>query len=119
MIICSAIAQNLAVENRQVFHEDTKISKIVSTSPMKRSFQTDGSSLWKDDFSDINTWTMGHANGSNLDWQIGEVFNSENPFKSINSTTKSNGYAFLDSYKYSVDHGDEIQSSWMTYSFTY
>ena len=114
MIICSAIAQNLAVENRQVFHEYTKISKIVSTSPMKRSFQTDGSSLWKDDFSDINTWTMGHANGSNLDWQIGEVFNSENPFKSINSTTKSNGYAFLDSYKYSVDHGDEIQSSWMT-----
>ena len=27
MIICSAFAQNLAVENRQVFHEDTKISK--------------------------------------------------------------------------------------------
>ena len=117
IIFYSAFAQNVALEKRQVFHKEIPITKIVTATTAttdNRTFQTATSSLWTDDFSDSNTWTLGHAAGSNLDWQIGAGFNTENPFKSINSTSKSNGYAFLDSYRYSIDNGSEVQSSWMT-----
>ncbi|MBK7383235.1 MAG: T9SS type A sorting domain-containing protein [Flavobacteriales bacterium] len=55
--------------------------------------------LWEDDFSDANTWSIGHDGTIALDWQIGMglVNTGDYPTQPVNSPTQANGYAMLDS----------------------
>lgn len=126
MIIYSVFAQSVKMEKREILQKEIPIKLTVPTSTIisntiasnattnDNSLQTSAIPLWSDDFSDPNTWTFDHASGSNLDWKIGRGFVTNNPIKKINSSSELNGFAFLDSYQYTIDNESEVQSSWIT-----
>jgi hypothetical protein len=74
--------------------------------------------LWSDDFSDPTTWVIDHdATASSLDWEVGVNLGSGGfvPIDTIQSTTKANGYAMIDSDEYGGETGgNEIEDSWLT-----
>lgn len=109
LIVGSICAQNIALERLQSIKKNSV--------PEERTNHTRSTenAIWSDDFSDVNKWTVNSIATSNLEWKIGTNFsNSTNPFKTINSSSKSNGFAFLDSYQYTIDNDDETQSTWLT-----
>jgi hypothetical protein len=109
LIMGSIYAQNIALERLQSIKKNN-----VSEERTNHTRSTENA-IWSDDFSDANKWTINNLATSNLDWQIGTNFsNSANPFKTINSSSKSNGFAFLDSYQYTIDNSNETQSAWLT-----
>jgi hypothetical protein len=111
------VAQNVALEKVNITQEELRTTKTLNYTPStndRNPLQTAATPLWSDDFSDPTTWTLGHAPGSNLDWVIGRGFDTENPHPTINSSSKLNGFAFLDSYRYTIDNESEVQSSWIT-----
>ena len=111
------VAQNVALEKVNITQEELRTTKTLNYTPStndRNPLQTAATPLWSDDFSDPTTWTLGHAPGSNLDWVIGRGFDTENPLSTINSSSKLNGFAFLDSYRYTLDNENEVQSSWIT-----
>ena len=111
------VAQNVALEKVNITQEELRTTKTLNYTPStndRNPLQTAATPLWSDDFSDPTTWTLGHAPGSNLDWVIGRGFDTENPLSTINSSSKLNGFAFLDSYRYTLDNQSEEQSSWIT-----
>ena len=89
-----------------------KTNKKITTTPSAHK----SVALWSDDFSDANTWTLGHAASCDLDWEIGQnLMNSgEYAIDPIESTTATNGYAMIDSDAYGSYESDDIESSWMT-----
>jgi hypothetical protein len=111
------VAQNVALEKVNITQEELRTTKTLNYTPStndRNPLQTAATPLWSDDFSDPTTWTLGHAPGSNLDWVIGRGFDTENPHPTINSSSKLNGFAFLDSFRYTIDNESEVQSSWIT-----
>jgi len=101
------VAQNVALEKVNITQEELRTTKTLNYTPStndRNPLQTAATPLWSDDFSDPTTWTLGHAPGSNLDWVIGRGFDTENPLSTINSSSKLNGFAFLDSYRYTLDN---------------
>lgn len=77
-----------------------------------------GGAIWSDDFSDPSTWVIEHdATACSLDWEIGMNLGSGGPIPidTIQSTTKFNGYAMIDSDEYGGENGGtEIEDSWFT-----
>ena len=90
----------------------TKTNKKITTTPTAHK----SAAIWSDDFSDANTWTLGHASSCDLDWQIGLNLSNSGayPTDSVLSTTADNGYAMLDSDAYGGDGSGDVESSWMT-----
>ena len=88
-----------------------KTNKKITTTPSAHK----SVALWSDDFSDANTWTLGHAASCDLDWEIGQnLMNSgEYAIDPIESTTATNGYAMIDSDAYGSAESEDIESSWM------
>jgi hypothetical protein len=77
-----------------------------------------GEIIWSDDFSDPSTWVIDHdETASNLDWEIGQNLGCGGfaPIDTIQSTTKFNGYALIDSDEYGGQTGGtEIEDCWLT-----
>lgn len=77
-----------------------------------------GGPLWSDDFSTPGTWTIDHdASASSLDWEVGMNLGAGGgvPIDTIQSTTKANGYAMIDSDEYGgATGGNEIEDCWLT-----
>lgn len=77
-----------------------------------------GGPLWSDDFSNPGTWVIEHdAQASSLDWEIGTNLGCGGfaQIDTIQSTTKSNGYAMIDSDEYGGETGgNEVEDSWFT-----
>ena len=90
----------------------TKTNKKITTTPTAHK----SAAIWSDDFSDANTWTLGHASSCDLDWQIGLNLSNSGayPTDAVASTTAANGYAMIDSDAYGADGSGDIESSWMT-----
>lgn len=89
-----------------------KTNKKITTTPSAHKSVV----LWSDDFSDANTWTLGHAASCDLDWQIGPNLAPTGAYEItvINSTTADNGFAMLDSDAYGAANPGDVESSWMT-----
>lgn len=105
----SICGQNIALERLKSIKKNN-----VSEERTNHTRSTENA-IWSDDFSDANKWTVNSLATSNLGWEIGTNFsNSANPFKTINSSSNSNGFAFLDSYQYTIDNFNETQSAWLT-----
>ena len=113
-IISTAFSQELAIEKMQFLKKATQSTEVTQSTKMLRTVEAE--SIWSDDFSNPNTWTLDRASSCNLDWQIGTGLVNDGPYKSptITSTTASNGYAMLDSDKYTAANPDDVQSSWIT-----
>ena len=90
----------------------TKTNKKITTTPTAHK----SAAIWSDDFSDANTWTLGHASSCDLDWVIGQTLTNsgEYPTLPVASTTATNGFAMLDSDAYGATSNGAIESSWMT-----
>ncbi|MFT4525639.1 MAG: hypothetical protein ACI85F_001794 [Bacteroidia bacterium] len=74
-----------------------------------------GGNIWSDNFSNPSTWVIDHdATVTTLDWQIGQNIGCSGiaPIDTINSTTKANGYALLDSDEH--NQGSVMEDSWIT-----
>ncbi|MEJ6712322.1 MAG: T9SS type A sorting domain-containing protein, partial [Flavobacteriales bacterium] len=72
--------------------------------------------IWSDDFSDANTWTLGHASSCYLDWEIGQNLSNSGEYITapVASSTAANGFAMLDSDAYGAENSGDLESSWMT-----
>jgi hypothetical protein len=77
-----------------------------------------GGPIWQDDFSNPSTWVLDHDETANsLDWEVGTDLGCGGsfPIDTIQSTTKANGYAMIDSDEYGgATGGNEIEDSWLT-----
>jgi hypothetical protein len=77
-----------------------------------------GGAIWYDDFSDPSTWVIEHdATACSLDWEIGMNLGTGGfvQIDTIQSTTKFNGYAMVDSDEYGGENGGtEIEDAWFT-----
>ena len=72
-----------------------------------------GGPIWSDDFSNPGTWVLDHdATACNLDWEVGQNLGAGGfaPIDTIQSTTKANGYAMIDSDEYGGETKHEQQS---------
>ncbi|MFT5919947.1 MAG: hypothetical protein ACI9FU_001762 [Granulosicoccus sp.] len=82
------------------------------------SQRTGGGTIWADDFSDPATWVTGFdATACNLEWEIGQNLGCGGSYQidTIQSTTKFNGYAMVDSDEYGGENGGtETEDSWFT-----
>ncbi|MDG1395413.1 MAG: T9SS type A sorting domain-containing protein [Flavobacteriales bacterium] len=90
----------------------TKTNKKITTTPTAHK----SAAIWSDDFSDANTWTLGHASSCNLDWEIGQNLSNSGEYITapVASTTAANGFAMLDSDAYGAANPGDVESSWMT-----
>ena len=77
-----------------------------------------GGAIWSDDFSDPSTWVIEHdATACSLDWEIGVNLGCGGSYAidTIQSNTKFNGYAMVDSDEYGGENGgNEVEDSWFT-----
>ena len=77
-----------------------------------------GGPIWSDDFSNPSNWVVDHdENDCSLDWEVGVNLGCGGfyPIDTILSTTKSNGYAMIDSDEYGGETGgNEIEDCWLT-----
>jgi hypothetical protein len=109
LLVASSLFAQKAELSKNNFAEISK--KATKTIPASKAL-----SIWSDDFSDANTWTLGHAASCDLDWQIGLNLSNSGayPTDAVASTTAANGYAMLDSDAYGADGNGDLESSWMT-----
>jgi hypothetical protein len=90
----------------------TKTNKKITTTPTAHK----SAAIWSDDFSDANTWTLGHASSCDLDWVIGQNLSNSGEYITapVASSTAANGFAMLDSDAYGAANSGDLESSWMT-----
>lgn len=109
------IAQNeiqITPTKGSYFHQNNSNPTRSNAAPINRG---GGGILWSDDFSNPSTWVIDHdATVTTLDWQIGQDLGCSGgvPIDTINSTTKTNGYAMIDSDAH--DQASFMEDSWIT-----
>ena len=109
LLLASSLFAQKAELSKNNFAEISK--KATKTIPATKAL-----SIWSDDFSDANTWTLGHAASCDLDWEIGQNLSNSGEYTTppVASSTAANGYAMLDSDAYGASNPGDVESSWMT-----
>lgn len=120
LVSSSMFAQSTNNEVEALIQEKTPYIQVENTNVVKESkdYQKDLQvDLWTDDFSDSDTWTVGHgANDLDMDWEVGVGLTNQGDYPSgpLTSTTADNGYAMLDSDYYGATGAGANENSWLT-----
>lgn len=117
LLLCCSIGYGQSY-NRQVPVTKASPTNTALERPTTENARGGGGAIWSDDFTNPSTWLIEHdSTASNLDWEIGQDLGCGGfvPIDTIQSTTKLNGYAMIDSDEYGGQTGGtEIEDCWFT-----